>query len=291
MECIICNSSLASYKEPIQDHSISKERFELVTCGICGMVYTGGVPKEEDCGRYYKSEDYVSHSDTNKGLFFSIYHRVRSYMLNRKVALVRSYHSEGKVLDMGCGTGYFVHALNEAGYKTIGIEVDDDARNVGVKKFGIQAHGNDYLLENKLDGPFQIITLWHVLEHLYSPERYMAKFKQNLAKDGVLIIAVPNCSSYDAKHYGSLWAGYDVPRHLWHFEPRTMELWARKNGFTIIDKKTMPFDSFYVSILSEKYKNSGLGLIRGGMVGLISWVKALINKNRASSVIYVMKQV
>ncbi|MBK9734368.1 MAG: class I SAM-dependent methyltransferase [Saprospiraceae bacterium] len=274
----------------VMDHSISKENFDILRCTSCGFLSTGNPPAESESGRYYQSEDYISHSDTARGWIFRIYHFVRNIMLKRKHTLINSLASQRNILDIGSGTGYFLHFMKNKGYKTYGIEIDEQARIFSQKKFNLEVSGPEYLQKNQIKDTFGFITLWHVMEHLYDPNAYFSTFRNLLHDDGHLIIAVPNNDSFDAKHYGSYWAAYDVPRHLWHFTPQTLEKMATNHHFRLIDKKSMPFDPFYNSMLSEKYKGSTLGFLKGIGIGFISLVCGIININKASSVIYIFKK-
>jgi 2-polyprenyl-3-methyl-5-hydroxy-6-metoxy-1,4-benzoquinol methylase len=290
MNCPLCGNTESKDNLVIVDHSISKEIFHIASCPSCNMRFTIDAPTENKISPYYQSEDYISHSNTNRGLVFSIYHRVRKIMLGRKAKHIKDYHKSGRLLDVGCGTGYFAGYMQAEGYQVVGIEIDENARELGKSQFQIEAFGPEKLINKELGNPFKIITLWHVLEHLYGPKKYMEIFKDHLTEDGILVIAVPNYTSYDAKYFKTNWAAYDVPRHLWHFEPATMAILAEKTGFEIIDKKQMPFDPFYNSMLSAKYKKQFPSIIWGCVIGLVAYLQGFINTNRASSVIYTLKK-
>lgn len=288
--CMICQHSGCNHWEEVVDYSVSKESFSLADCPACGFRFTANPPAEENCGPYYDSQDYVSHSDTQKGVLFWVYHRVRSFMLSRKARLIKQLGQSKSLLDVGCGTGYFAGYMANLGYSVQGVEVDDRARKMASGKFHIPVFHPSHLLDGKMSGQFGFITLWHVMEHLYSPDRYWEEFHRLLAKDGYLIVAVPNHHGYDAKHYGKYWAGYDVPRHLWHFSPKTMQLLAERNNFRIIGMKSMPFDPFYNSLLSEKYKKSNSVWLSGLLIGGVAWLKGLVNTKQASSIIYIFQK-
>jgi 2-polyprenyl-3-methyl-5-hydroxy-6-metoxy-1,4-benzoquinol methylase len=289
--CQVCQSSAIQAVTQIKDHSITKETFELHKCTECGFLFTQNAPEESESGRYYQSEDYISHSNTSKGLVSRLYHVVRDIMLGRKFGLVNSLGSKKNLLDVGSGTGYFLNFMKQRGYATFGIEIDEKAREFSKKQFGLDVNTPEYLKNGGINQKFGYITLWHVLEHLYDPNAYLQTFYNLLEDDGHLIIAVPNHACFEAKYYGTYWAAYDVPRHLWHFTPETLEKIATRNRFKLITKKMMPFDPFYNSLLSEKYKNSTLGLIQGFTIGFVSYLKGLMDVNKSSSVIYVLKKV
>jgi 2-polyprenyl-3-methyl-5-hydroxy-6-metoxy-1,4-benzoquinol methylase len=290
MNCGICGTDKVENTFAVNDYSITKETFNIGTCSNCGLAYTYDAPSEQDCARYYQSEDYISHSNTNKGLIFSVYHRVRSYMIGRKASLVSRYHASGSLLDMGCGTGYFAGHMQSLGYQVTGIEIDDNARQYGIDHFGIKATTPDVLKSGELAQTYKVITMWHVLEHLYLPLDFLNIFAAILDTDGVLIIAVPNHKSKDAKMFDRYWAAYDVPRHLWHFDPTSMAKLANAAGFEIVLKEHMPFDPFYNSLLSARYQGRLLAPLVGFWVGFSAYILGLRDVNKASSVIYVLRK-
>jgi 2-polyprenyl-3-methyl-5-hydroxy-6-metoxy-1,4-benzoquinol methylase len=293
LKCPVCESEKTHLVMPVKDHSISGETFDLVECGQCRFKFLQNPPDEADAGRYYQSEDYVSHSDTRKGLVNQLYHFGRQFMLKQKRKMVRKAAPHGKLLDIGTGTGYFLSFMKNSGYDVSGIEVDEGARNFAKTQFGLDVKEPGALINGGLDGQFDIITLWHVLEHIYDLDLYMKKISDHLKDEGTLIIAVPNCNAFDAKYYKDFWAAYDVPRHLWHFTPETMKQFAKNNNFKVEALKGMPLDPFYIAMLSEKYKsnNQFLMLFRAGIVGKWSFLTALFDKKKSSSVIYFLKKV
>jgi 2-polyprenyl-3-methyl-5-hydroxy-6-metoxy-1,4-benzoquinol methylase len=293
LKCPVCKSEMIHPVMPIKDHSISGEIFELYQCGQCHFKFLQNPPDETEAGRYYQSEDYVSHSDTRKGLINRLYHFGRQFMLKQKRKMVRKVARNGRLLDIGTGTGYFLSFMKNSGFEVTGIEVDEGARKFAKDHFGLNIKKPEALLHGDLEGRFNIITLWHVLEHIYDLDAYMKKISESLAENGTLIIAVPNCDSFDAKYYKDYWAAYDVPRHLWHFTPETMKRFAKNNNFKVEALKGMPLDPFYIAMLSEKYKtnNKFLMLFRAGIIGGWSFLTALANNKKSSSVIYFLKKV
>lgn len=283
--CPVCHSKDLEQVLEAKDYTVSSELFKISHCKSCTFRFTNPVPAEQEIGRYYQSEDYVSHSDTSKGLINSLYQRVRRRTLRSKRKLVVRFSGKpsGNLLDIGCGTGAFLGEMKNAGWTVTGLEPDAGARAIALEKHGVNALPSSDLMGLK-DGEYDVITLWHVLEHVHELDAYMAKIQALLKKGGKLIIAVPNYDSVDAKVYGAGWAAYDVPRHLYHFTPAAMAKLLSRTGFTLSGMKKMPFDSFYVSMLSEKYRKGSL--IRAGWVGFRSWMVSLGNTARCSSVIY-----
>ncbi|MDA9774338.1 class I SAM-dependent methyltransferase, partial [Saprospiraceae bacterium] len=221
----------------------------------------------------------------------NLYHRVRNIMLDRKYQLVKKYSQTGKLLDYGAGTGYFPGYVKSKGHHVKAIEIDPDARLYAKSKFDLDVLPPESLVDGQLtDGEFDVVSLWHVMEHLYDPKSYVNSFKKLLMTNGHLIIAVPNYTASDAQFYSDKWAAYDVPRHLWHFNPVAMEKMVGDEGFVLVEKKTMPFDSFYVSLLSEKYKNGSTSLVGGFRRGFASFWKSQKNADKCSSVIYVFRK-
>jgi len=287
--CPVCGGVDFRNHLKVTDHSISREVFYIDTCKKCGFLFTANPPAEKDCGTYYKSNTYISHSDTRKGMVSHMYHLVRRFMLGRKASLLERLGADKSLLDVGSGTGYFASKMQELGYRSSAVEPDEGARNYSRDKFGLQVEAPEWLFtqHNLL---FGYITLWHVLEHIYEPDKYFQRFTELLLPGGYLIVALPNHKSYDARHYREYWAAYDVPRHLWHFNPTTLTSFAQKNGFSVSDKIQMPFDSFYNCILSERYAGSKGGLLKGAIMGLIAFLEGAVNTNKASSVIYVLRK-
>jgi len=289
--CPCCGSASIYPALSAKDYTVSNEMFEIWHCDDCTARFTQRVPNAATIGPYYQSANYVSHSDTAKGLINRLYHFVRNYTLNTKRKLVQDTTEKGRgtLLDVGAGTGAFANTMQVAGWTITALEPDDIARKNAANKYGLDLQSPDNLFQ--LDSSqFDAITMWHVLEHVHELHAYLEQFHKLLKHDGKLIIAVPNYTSYDAKRYGEYWAAYDVPRHLYHFSPKSMQLLGKAKGFELIDTRPMWFDSFYVSMLSEQYKN-GSGNLPGALwSGMISNLKAWGNKKRCSSVIYIFSK-
>lgn len=288
-QCLVCGHNEISPILEVSDYSISNETFHIHQCDHCGFRFTANPPLEEACGKYYQDEKYISHSNTSKGIVAKLYHQVRYIMLRRKHQLITKISNGTKVLDVGSGTGYFLNHLKSNGYQVQGVEMSDSARTFSIHEFGINVVKSIDDIEKHQK--FDCITLWHVLEHLYNPNKYMQRFRELLDTHGTLVIALPNHQSFDANKYNTYWAAYDVPRHLWHFNPSTLSSFAQNNGFKVTQKYMMPFDPFYNSILSEKYKNNQFGLIAGFWNGLKAYFTGLKSVDHASSVIYILKPI
>lgn len=286
--CPVCGGESFTTFLACTDFFVSGEHFEIKECSDCGLKITANAEDEENSGKYYQSEEYISHSNTSKGLVNTVYHRVRNYMLGSKRQLVKNASGlqEGRLLDVGTGTAFFLNEMNRCGWQVTGTEKNPEAREFAQNEFGLQVNPPEDLFRFD-EKSFDVITLWHVLEHIHRLKENMEAFARLLKPNGKLIIAVPNHTSYDARHYKEYWAAWDVPRHLWHFGPDQMERLGKKYGFRLEQVRTMPFDSFYVSMLSEKYKKSKLAFIKGVFHGKISWLNSLVNPKRCSSVIYV----
>lgn len=283
--CPVCSHSVKEDRLSVKDWMITKTSFTIVKCSSCGFHYTNPIPCEESIGAYYKSEEYVSHSSSKKGLINWLYNFVRSITLKRKVSLLK-FHSSGKeLLDIGAGTGHFLNACQQDSFSVQGLEPDLDARAYAFSNFQLSLE--DISLLSSIESQSKdIVTMWHVLEHVYHLKRDVADIVRVLKKDGVLFIAVPNMNSYDAQYYKSHWAAYDVPRHLYHFQPETIRFLFDQFDMECIQTLPMKFDSYYVSMLSEKYKGgSSLSAIYRGFLSNFKG-----RKQGFSSQIYVFKK-
>ena len=289
--CPLCGGQQLEHALTCTDFYASGEQFEVVCCAHCGFLMTQNVPIEAEIGKYYETPDYISHSDTQKGLMNRVYHWVRQYMLSQKARLVKqaSKLSKGALLDYGTGTGYFANTMVRKGWMVNAIEKSPQARAFAMEHFNLDVDA-ETALPNYQAEKFDVVTLWHVMEHLEHLNEMWEILYRILKERGVLIVAVPNPSSYDAKKYKEWWAAYDVPRHLWHFSPSTMQQFGAKHGFILEAEHPMPFDAFYVSMLTEKYKGNGLSFIKGLWTGTYAWLNTLGKKERSSSMIYVFRK-
>ncbi|MFA9206023.1 MAG: class I SAM-dependent methyltransferase [Burkholderiaceae bacterium] len=293
LPCPICNKEDISNLLHTKDYSLTGEDFQIIQCSHCTLEYTDPAPSKEAITPYYNFPSYISHTDTKEGFVNQIYHKVRNHTLTKKTNWVQSLFTghKGQLLEVGAGTGAFAHSMSKKGWKLTALEPDESSRNKALENYNIQLLPIEKLYDLE-SASFEVITLWHVLEHVHDLNEYMKTFQRLLKPNGRLIIAVPNYTSYDAGYYKKYWAAYDVPRHLYHFSPLSMHYLAKKHKMSIVQKLPMWFDSFYVSLLSEKYKKSGFfGMMRAFFIGCLSNLKALHNTDRGSSMIYEIKKI
>ena len=269
----------------VKDFSVSGESFSLLLNEEYQILKTHPQPTLDKLGSYYEFEDYISHTDGKRTLFEKMYHFIKRKAIRDKVSLINSYQPlKGRILDIGAGTGDFLLECKNQNWDILGIEPNDKAKGIAVGK-GIKFGDTIEKLESN---SFDVITMWHVLEHVPDVEHQVAELKRLLKPSGTIIIAVPNFKSYDANHYKEFWAAYDVPRHLWHFSKTAIEKLFDKQNMNLEDVKPMWFDSFYVSLLSEKYKSGKMNFFSGFFIGLISNLSGFFKKE-FSSHIYVLK--
>jgi len=267
----------------VKDHAVSQENFELQHDSKYDLLKTLPIP--ENLEQYYQSEDYISHTDSKRSLFEKIYQLVKQYTLSQKQYLILSYTKrKGKLLDIGTGTGDFLAFAKTKNWEIMGIEPSQKAQELARKK-GVPFVDDSQKLS---DNSFDVITMWHVLEHVRDLDQQLSELKRICKPGGYVIIAVPNFKSYDAKYFKEFWAAYDVPRHLWHFSKTAItKLFAQKE-MKLQKVHPMYFDSFYVSLLSEKYKKGKMNFVRAFWIGLLSNLKGMSSKE-FSSHIYVLK--
>ncbi len=268
----------------VKDYLVSQETYEVIPWGSGSVRQTLPVP--EDLDKYYASSDYVSHSDRKKGFMEWVYAQAKGFHLKWKLRVLGSYIKPGaRLLDFGAGTGDFVRTAQAKGYKSVGVEPGKKAREVATKK-GLELQAEVEAIKGQ---SFEIITLWHVLEHLPDWEKAIREFHSMLSESGYLVLALPNFKSNDAHYYKEFWAAYDVPRHLWHFSPDAIDEYFVPMGFRKSGSKRMWLDAFYVSWLSERHKGKALAGLRGFCIGFWSNVKAIFS-GQASSMIYILQK-
>lgn len=288
--CPICGSTKTGPKLTAKDHTVSKTSFDIWECSVCTGRFTQDIPSLEEIGAYYQSTEYISHTETQEGWINRLYHSVRKITMRSKQNWVKSASGlkKGTLLDIGSGSGAFLHYMQQLGWKVTGVEPDAGARAKALELYKLETlpAGELFHLE---PAQFDCITLWHVLEHVHELHPYIKQIRHLLKPGGALLIAVPNYTSTDAKLYGADWAAYDVPRHLYHFSPASMQTLLKQHDITIKQMHPMVFDAFYVSLLSEKYKTGGSGMIKAGLNGLRSYAKAWRHVEKCSSIVYECK--
>ena len=289
--CPICSSQNIAPQLTAKDYTVSQKEFAIWQCKNCTARFTQDVPEQNEIGVYYQSDNYISHSDIKKGFVNTLYHWVRKRTLDKKKQLLIDEVgiTKGELLDIGCGTGAFLNTMKTAGWGITGLEPDNTARAKAATLYSIQPLSSEKIFELK-PSAYHAITMWHVLEHVHELHAYIKQIATLLTPNGKIFIAVPNYTSNDAATYGADWAAYDVPRHLYHFSPASMQYLMAAYQLKITAIKPMWYDSFYVSMLSEKYKNVKGNIIKAFANGSISNAKALGNKTTCSSVIYVISK-
>ncbi len=290
-QCPVCTSDKIAPQLTAKDYTVSQQQFSIWDCNDCTARFTQDVPEQNAIGAFYQSDNYISHSDTKKGIVNSLYHLVRRRTLNakRKLIIDEVGMMKGEILDIGCGTGAFLNTMKTAGWGITGLEPDDKARKKAAELYNIQPQSPEKLFELK-PYTYHAITMWHVLEHVHELHAYIKQLEILLTPKGRIFIAVPNYTSYDAGLYNEYWAAYDVPRHLYHFSPQSIQVLLKPYNLKLTTIKPMWFDSFYVSMLSEKYKNVKGNIIRAFWNGFVSNFKATGDKKKCSSVIYIIEK-
>lgn len=287
--CPVCSSTDFKPWMVARDYTVTQVAFSLQECANCGFVVTSPRPDQKTIGLYYQSDKYISHTGGRKTLVDRIYLLARSYTLRSKYKLIKKYKALGSILDYGCGTGSFLHYMQQHNWQIAGVEPSEAANKKAKQIVNKEIYHELHQVKDKFD----IITLWHVLEHVHDLNEKLLEIKEHLDNNGILIVAVPNIKSLDAKEYGAFWAGLDVPRHLWHFSNSTMQALLEKGGFKLIDTVPMKLDSFYVSLLSEGYKypqrQSFLRMINAIISGLTSNNSAS-GTGQYSSLIYIAQK-
>lgn len=293
-ECPSCGNSVFTNHLSAKDYTYSKKEFHLVKCTKCTLVFTNPRPNEASIGKYYDNPEYVSHSDTNKGLLFLLYGIVKRQALAQKRKMLESLTATKTILDYGAGSGDFSAELADSNWDVTAFEPDTNARNKILEKSS-RVHLSD-TIESIPTESKSVIALWHVLEHVHRLKETIEQFQRILEVNGHLVIAVPNYNSKDAEHYETDWAAFDVPRHLYHFDFTSMKTLIENQGFELKEIKPMWFDSFYVSLLSQKNKNTngGIRAILGWpvafIIGLLSNFGALKSTKRCSSITYIFQK-
>ena len=285
-KCPVCSSNKKKIFLEGKDYSLSKELFNITECLECNFHYTNPRPFEKDLAKYYIDDNYISHTDSKKGLFNFLYQTIRQYAIKTKTQLLIKHSQTKKHLDIGCGTGDFLNSCNNNNIECVGIEPSDIARKKGVEKYNLNIKKDTNLNQFK-ENSFESVSMWHVLEHVYQPNQTILDLKKIIINNGTLIIAVPNHESLDASIYKKFWAAWDLPIHLNHFSVKSITKLLGNHNFTLEKKIGMKFDSFYVSLLSNEHKSGGKKYLKGFIIGLLSNISAFLGKSQYSSTIYI----
>lgn len=284
--CPICDGNELVDFLKTKDFTFSDENFTVQKCNSCGFKFTNPIPLEDDLGSYYGAENYMSHATkSRKGLMPFVYKRVRNMNLNIKLKLVKKYAKSKTILDIGAGNGFFLNAAKVEGFVVQGLEPDDKARTVAKEDFELDLYPPKSISSIET-ASLDVITMWHVLEHVYHLKRDISEFKRVLKDDGALILALPNIDSYDSNYYKEYWDGLDLPLHLYHFTPKDVSTLFDQIGMEVVEMKPMKFDSYWVSMNSEKFK--GGSLPKAFYIGMKSNMKA--TNGKYSSQMYVLKK-
>jgi len=284
--CPSCGHSESTHFLDITDFRVSRDVFPVHRCMGCGLHYTKLVPGINEIGQFYKAESYDSHRLDNRSFISRVYRIVRGINVRKKVSWVQRYLKSGTVVDYGCGLGHFVKGLQDSGYDASGFEIDSEVRSLAKKELGLSLNSLDdfkALQSQSLD----LISMWHVLEHIYELNADFQHVLDKLKSDGYLFIAVPNFRSYDAQYYGKNWEAYDVPRHLYHFDTNQVVEFCSRFGLKHVETIPMKFDSYYVSMRSEKNKDNG-STLKGLRIGALSNLRG--KKYGYSSHVFVLQK-
>ena len=287
--CPLCHSDHYRHFKTCRDHTVSGEEFDIVECEACGFRFTNPRPGPDELGQYYESDDYTPHQDTSQGIIDVLYRWARHYTLRSKHRLITSLALDppGGLLDFGCGTGEFLNLCRSRGWASHGLDPDGTAREIADEKYGLTVQAPERIEAFPADH-FDIITLWHVLEHVSQLSATIEQLKRTLSPTGTLVVAVPNCGSLDAQVYGADWAAYDVPRHLSHFRPNDVRRLFDQHEMTVDDIRPMRIDAVYVSLLSERYRDGWV--LRAPVVALLSTLWAAYRGHRYSAQLYLIRK-
>jgi 2-polyprenyl-3-methyl-5-hydroxy-6-metoxy-1,4-benzoquinol methylase len=290
-QCPACGETTQSPFLQCIDHTVSHETFSIVKCARCEFAFTNPYPDLSKLGEYYLSTAYISHSSKPTSLIDHVYVLARKQTLKWKTGLVTRHSAANSenLLDYGCGTGDFLNACKTSGWNITGVEPSAVAQQIAAEK-------TSQTIYSKIDDlpplTFDTITLWHVLEHVPDLNTLLSTLNKKLDRTGTIFIAVPNRSSWDANYYKETWAGYDVPRHLWHFRQTDMQNILKAHSLNVIKTIPMKLDAYYVSLLSEKYRHQKLNLLTM-LESMVNGLRSNISARRTteySSLIYVIKK-
>lgn len=286
-KCPWCGSEKAQINLWLKDDFLSKEDFHICECLNCGLQYTMPRPTKDKIGNYYKSEEYYSHQENKKGFIPKLYEAVKKVNLRKKYRLATKDLAEGKLLDIGCGVGDFLQRAEEKGWECMGVEPSEEAKVIARKRIKANIINSEEL-EQIPDNTFDLITMWHVLEHIDDLKWQVEQLQRLIKPNGRIVIAVPNYKSHDGQFYKEHWAAYDVPRHLNHFNKQTITKIFKSKGLQLKKTDKLIWDAYYISYMSEQYRIHKFPLLRGVFKGLVSNCKAR-KSGEWSSMVYVFE--
>lgn len=286
--CPWCGSEKTQIHLWIKDEFLTHEEFQIHECQKCGLLFTEPRPAKDKIGEYYKSEEYYSHQENKHGFIPKVYESVKSINLKHKYKIATKGKKVGKVLDIGCGVGDFLHTMEKHGWECTGVEPSEEAKTIARKRMKANLYAPEEINQMP-NASFDMITMWHVLEHVDDLKWQVKQLARLIKPNGRIVIAVPNYKSYDAEYYKELWAAYDVPRHLNHFNKKTLSNIFKTNGLNLLKSDKLIWDAYYISFMSEQYRHHKLPLLKGAFRGLISNCKAR-RSGEWSSLVYVFEK-
>lgn len=287
-KCPWCNSEMIQTHLCLKDEFLTKEDFQIQACQNCGLLFTEPRPKPEEIGKYYESDEYYSHQENKEGFIPKLYEKIKSINLKNKYKMATEGMEVGKALDIGCGVGDYIHTLEKNGWECLGVEPSEEAKAIAKKRIKATIFSSEEQ-ENLPDNSFDLITMWHVLEHVDNLKWQVKQIERLVKHKGRIVIALPNYKSYDGQYYEEKWAAYDVPRHLNHFNKETLVNIFTTNNLTYIRTDKLIWDAYYISYISETYKENNIPLIRGALQGLKSNLKAR-KSGEWSSLVYLFEK-
>ena len=287
-KCPWCGSENAQLHIELKDLFLTQEPFKILECKDCGLLYTIPRPNKNEIGKYYKSDEYYSHQENKEGFIPKVYEKVKSINLKNKYTIATEKTRKGKILDIGCGVGDFLHTMEQHGWEGTGVEPSEEAKAIAKNRIKAQLLSSEEQ-ENLIDGSFDVITMWHVLEHVDALRWQIQQLYRLCKPGGRIIIALPNYKSYDGQYYKAAWAAYDVPRHLNHFNEENIIKIFEESHLKHIKTEKLHWDAYYISYMSEKYLHHSLPLLRGAIKGMISNCKAR-KSGEWSSLVYVFER-
>ena len=285
INCIICSSESTSPFLMINDRLANiKEDFQLVKCE-CGLVYLNPRPKFENIKKFYQSHEYDPHKNLKNNFRDKTYKIVQKLTLKWKHKIITSFITTGALLDIGGGRGAFAKFMKEKGWE---VTLQENFGKIDKRINGL--HHIKKLEELDCSDKFDVITLWHSLEHIHDIHALFNKINKFLNPVGILLIAVPNINAPERKFYNKNWAPYDAPRHLYHFNLSSLTLLCSNYGYEIVQKFSLYQDTPYNILLSIKNYNL-IQLIKAGIVFFYSFITTLIRgPNYASSTLILCRK-